>query len=93
VTDREFLFAVTVSDHPGFESMLTGLAVRVLEDAGYTSADAAQIIDTLRGTFEEAAEQGGRGCDVQFRAEGGRLNIVASYGRGREWRMTRPLPD
>jgi hypothetical protein len=92
VADHPFVFALEVADHPGFDEMLADLATRVLRDAGCTPSEAAQIVERLRGTLEEAAGEGVRGCDMQFRAEHGQLNIVVSYG-GREWRVTRALPD
>jgi hypothetical protein len=92
VSDQQFLFVLTVSDNPGFDSMLADLAARVLADTGCAPLDAARIVDRLRATLEEAAGEGARGCDIRFQAEGRQLNIVVSYA-GREWRVTHALPD
>ena len=91
--DHQFLFALKVTGHPGFDAMLGDLAECVLNQAGYAPAAIGDLLATLREALEQGATGGGRECAVQFRAEAGQLVIVVSYGDGREWRVTRALPD
>lgn len=89
----QFLFALKLSDEPGFDAMLGDLARCVLEQVGYAPPAIADILAKLRVALQEGADQGRRDCDVQFRAEAGQLLIVMSYAGGREWRVARALPD
>ena len=89
----QFLFALKLSDEPRFAGMLEDLAKCVLEQIGYAPPAIADTLAKLRVALQQGADQGQRDCDVQFRAEAGQLLIVLSYAGGREWRVTRALPD
>ena len=88
-----FLFALRLSEGPRFHAMLGDLAGRLLEQAGYGAPAIADILAKVREALDEGATGGLGKCDVQFRAEGGQLTIVVAYAGGREWRVTRALPD
>ena len=89
---HEFVFALELSDEPPFDSMLSELAAAVLVYVGYQ----ASAIDELRGVLRQALaarpSNGQRRCEVQFRAEGGELQIAVVFAGGAEWRTTRALP-
>jgi len=93
VADHQFLFALKSSDQPRFDAMLTALAWCVLEQVGYAVPEIADMLTKLREALEPDETGECSEGDVQFRAEGGQLIIVVSYAGGREWRMTRALPD
>ena len=90
---EKFLFALKLSGEPRLNAMLDDLARCVLEQIGYAPPAIADTLAKLRVAVQEGADQGQRDCDVQFRAEAGQLLIVLSYAGGREWRVTRALPD
>jgi hypothetical protein len=90
---EKFLFALKLSGEPRLTALLDDLARCVLEQIGYGPPAIADTLAKLRVALREGADQGQRDCDVQFRAEAGRLLIVLSYAGGREWRVTRDLPD
>jgi len=88
----QFLFALKLADEPGFEALLDALATCVLEQLGFTAPAIAETLAQLREALQEGSQvQHDR--EIQFRAEGGRLLIVGSQPGGREWRVTRALPD
>ena len=89
----KFLFALKLSGEPRLNAMLDDLARRVLEQIGYAPPAIVDTLAKLRVALQEGADQGQRDCDVQFRAEAGQLLIVLSYAGGREWRVSRALPD
>jgi len=73
--------------------MLGDLAGRVLEQVGYGAPAIADILGKLREALDQGATGNHGECDVRFRAEAGQLTIVVAYAGGREWRVTRALPD
>ena len=73
--------------------MLGHLARHVLEHVGYPPPTIEEILDQFRAALEQAEAEGARECDVEFRAEAGKLSIVVSHAHGRAWRFARALPD
>ena len=73
--------------------MLGDLAACVVRQFGYTPP----AIDDILGKLREWLARGGAGspldCEVRFFVEGGQLQIVVSPRGGREWRLSRALPD
>ena len=90
---EKYLFALKLSGEPRLNAMLDDLARCVLEQTGYGPSAIADTMAKLRAALQEGADQGQRDCDIQFRAEAGQLLIVLSYAGGREWRVSRALPD
>jgi hypothetical protein len=90
VPDREFLFALELSDEPHFDAMLRDLAGAVLAHVGYEAA----AIEELRGVLRTALKERGANarCHVRFRAGAGELQISVAFAGAAEWRTTRPLP-
>jgi hypothetical protein len=92
VPDREFLFAVHLSSPHRFDEMLMELASKVLDDAGYTNREAAELVASMQAELARSETDHPDGRGVQFRAREGELQIVISESGGRQWRMARPLP-
>lgn len=90
--DREFLFALNISDQQYFDDMLGDVASSLLNHVGYSADAAGQIVAALHQALAEGAAGGRRQCDVRFSVGAGELQIVVSYVGGREWRTARPLP-
>jgi hypothetical protein len=92
VPNREFIFALELSDEPHFEAMLTDLTQAVLAHVGYQAA----AIEELRGVVREALASGtagrGRRCDLRFRVRAGELEITVSCADAPEWQTCRALP-
>ena len=90
--DRDFLFALELSDERRFEAMIGELAGAVLAHVGYE----ASAIDELRGVMRKALTVGrarsGTRCDVRFHVHSGELQITVACAGAAEWRTTRPLP-
>ena len=89
---HQFLFALDLSDHARFDGMLGEVARNVLGHVGYAHDAVAELVALLRAALAENAAHASHHCRVQFSAASGELQIVVSYGGGREWRTKRPLP-
>lgn len=89
---HDLLFSLNLSDGPPFDEMLSGVATSLLGRLGYSAEAVAEISAVLHAALVQGAADGRRQCDVQFRVEAGKLQIVVSYAGGREWRASRPLP-
>ena len=89
---HQFLFALDLSDRAHFDEMLGEVARNVLGHVGYAHDAAAELIALLHAALAESAAHASHHCRVQFSAGSGELQIVVSYGGGREWRTKRPLP-
>jgi hypothetical protein len=89
----QFLLSIRLTRAPRFDALLRDVASNVLEQAGYTSPAAAEILGVFCSALERSSAEAFRECDAAFRTEGGQLVIVVSYADGREWRLTRALPS
>ena len=89
---HQFLFALDLSDHAHFDDMLAEVAKNVLGHVGYGHDTTAELVALLHAALAEGAARVSHQCRDQFSAHGGELQIVISYGGGREWRTRRPLP-
>ena len=90
---QQFLFALKVSDHPGFDALLGDLAECVLRQVGYSPQAIEELLAKLREAVAAAGTDGRRGGDIQFRTESDQLLIVVSSAGGRERRVAHALPD
>jgi hypothetical protein len=93
VPDQRFFFALKLSDHSRFDAMLGDVAECVLKQLGYTTPVVADFLVTLREALAQGGAPGSLECDVRFLAEDGQLHMVVSSEGGREWRVSRALPD
>jgi hypothetical protein len=89
---HEFLFALQLSDEPHFDAMIAELAGAVLVHVGYQAAAVDELRALLRSALASGLTNGELRCSVQFRAEGGELQIVVASPGGAEWRTSRALP-
>ena len=88
--DREFLFALELSDETHFDAMLRDLAGAVLAHVGYEEAAIAELRGVLRDAL--TARRKNARCHVRFHAGAGELQISVAFAGAAEWRTTRPLP-
>ena len=89
---HQFLFTLDLSDHVHFDEMLAEVAKNVLGHVGYAHDTIAELVALLHAALVEGAAHTSHQCRVQFSADAGELQIVVSYGAGRQWRTRRPLP-
>ena len=87
---HQFYFSLELSSQGVEASLVEELAVHVLEHVGCSRDD----IPELAGALERAVARnayGERRCDVQFRAQNGRLEILVSSNGGRIFQTSRPI--
>lgn len=90
MTAHQFYFSLELSSQGVAASLVEDLAVQVLEHVGCSRAD----IPELAGALERAVAGnafGERRCDVQFRAQNGRLEILVSSNGGRIFQTSRTI--
>ena len=87
----EFIFTLHLSEDGRFDEMLGDLANTVLRHAGYPERSIAAVADQLRAGVATGRARG-VGCDVDFRAHAGELEIVVSQGGRRVYRTSQRLP-
>jgi hypothetical protein len=88
----EFTFSLALAHEPRFDPMLTELTSAVLRHVGYPPEAVTELIGVLQGALATALDNGGRECQVAFRAQDGQLDIALTFDAGGEWRTVRPLP-
>jgi hypothetical protein len=92
VTTKPFYFALEFSSQGASAELLGDLAAQVLEHVGLST----EAVPELAGSLQKAVAEGGaagadRRCDVQFRVQPGKLEIVVSSNGGRVWQTTLPV--
>ena len=90
---HEFFFALEFSSQGVPVALLGDLASHVLGHVGCAADSLPELPDALQKAVARGSAEGERRCDVQFRAHGGRLDIVVSSNGGRIWQTWRPIPD
>jgi hypothetical protein len=91
VTASPFYFALEFSSQGVPASLLEALAAQVLGHVGCSRQDVPELTDAL-GKAAEKTGQPERRCDVQFRAQDGKLEILVSSNGGRLFQISRVLP-
>jgi len=92
VPDQDFLFALDVSGDPADDQMLTDLTRSVLSHVGYASSAVDALAAELHGALGERRAGGNGRCEIRFRSESGRLEIIVSGAGRADWRTIWPLP-
>jgi hypothetical protein len=87
-----FTFSLALSHEPRFDPMLAELTTAVLHHLGYSPGEVAELIGVIQGAIAGATANGGRDCQVAFRAHDGELHVAISFADGVEWRTSRHLP-
>jgi hypothetical protein len=87
---HQFYFSLELSSQGVEASLVEELAAHVLEHVGCPREE----IPELAGALEQAVARnafGERRCDVQFRAQNGKLEILVSSNGGRIFQTSRPI--
>ena len=72
--------------------MLADLAGAVLRHAGYAPGAVKELSAAIGQGLSAVLANGGRECQVAFRAHDGMLHVELRSDAGGEWRTSRPLP-
>jgi hypothetical protein len=92
VPDRNFLFALEMSDTADAGRMLGELCSAVLGHVGYAAPAIAELTTAMAAAVTAGGAAGRRRCDVRFVADGDALQISVACAGGAAWHATRPLP-
>jgi hypothetical protein len=88
---RSFFFALEFSSQGVSAELLTDLAAHVLEHVGLSRAAVPALTESIQKALAQEAAAGARRCDVQFKAQPQRLEIVVSANGGRIWQTALPI--
>jgi hypothetical protein len=91
VTRHEFYFALEVSSQGVPPGLLDDLASHVLDHLGCRREKLTGLPEALQRAADTAGAGGNR-CDVQFRAQGGALQIIVTANGGRIWQTSTEIP-
>jgi hypothetical protein len=92
VSDRDFFFALDLSNPSAFDSMLVDVARAVFGHAGYAAQAVAELTAGVREAIATTGAGGPRRGTVRFQARAGELHVVVSFDGGGEWRASHVLP-
>ena len=92
MSNREFIFALELSDEPHFDAMLAELTQAVLAHVGYQTPAIEELRDVVRQALADGVAVRGRRCDLRFRVGSGELQITVACAGSPEWHTRRTLP-
>jgi hypothetical protein len=91
VAAADFTFSLHLAEGVRFDEMLRDLTHTVLRHVGYSADAISRIVDDMK-TRVAAGRRRGIGCDVEFRAHDGELEILVSQGGQPVYRTLHHLP-
>jgi hypothetical protein len=91
VAAKSFFFALEFSSQGVPAQLLADLAAHVLEHVNAPKTELPGLAASLQKAVADEAAQGARRCDVQFKAQPTRLEIVVLSNGGRVWQTAIPL--
>jgi hypothetical protein len=86
------VFALELSSQGVPVALLEQLAGTVLRHTGCSAVPAAELQAALTRATAGDTYGGARRCDLQLRANGGRLEILVSTNGGRVWQTSCAIP-
>jgi hypothetical protein len=86
------MFMLSLSHEVRFEPMLAVLTGAVLSQVGYAPDEVTELSGVLERAIAGALADGGRDCQVAFRAHNGELHLELTSDGGAGWRTSKPLP-
>ena len=90
---QDFFFSLEFSSQGAPVTLLEQLASQLLSHVGVSASALPELSDALKKAVEEGSKGGKRRCDVQFRVQGAKLEIVVSANGGRVWQTARSLSN
>src|SRR6185436_1669068 len=91
VSSPEFFFALEFSSQGVSAELLGDLASHVLTHVGFSRDALPELPDALQKAVATTRAGADRRCDVQFRAQGGKLDVVVSANGGRIWQTSKVI--
>ncbi len=88
---KPFYFALEFSSQGASAQLLGDLAAQVLEHAGSSRDAVPELTESLQKAVAQGTAAADSRCDVQFRLQPGKLEIVVSSNGGRVWQTTLPV--
>ncbi len=92
---QEFFFSLEFSSQAAPAALLDDLAARVLAYVGLrdnADKELPGFSDALKQAVATGAVGGASRCDVQFRVQGPKLEVVVTVNGGRIWQASRAIP-
>ena len=92
---QEFFFSLEFSSQAAPAALLESLAAKVLESVGCPGSVADALpgfTDALQQAVTKGSVGGASRCDVQFRVQGAKLEVVVTANGGRLWQSSRAIP-
>jgi hypothetical protein len=87
-SSHDFFFALEVSSQGAPASLVDDLAQQIFKHVGCAPASIPAMTEAIESAVERTGALGPRRCDVQFRAGGGKLEILISSNGGRIFQET-----
>jgi hypothetical protein len=98
VAVQEFFFSLEFSSQAAPAALLDDLAARVLayvgldDNAGKKLPGFSDALKQAATTSTTSTVGGASRCDVQFRVQGPKLEVVVTVNGGRTWQASRAIP-
>jgi hypothetical protein len=91
VAAKPFFFSLELSSQGASAELLGHLARQVLEHVGASTKTLPELTQSLQQAVTQGAVGANRRCDVQFRAQADKVEIVVSSNGGRIWQTSLPI--
>jgi hypothetical protein len=95
VAAQEFFFSLEFSSQAAPAALLDELAAKVLAYVGLSDTADNELpgfSDALKQAVATGAVGGASRCDIQFRVQGAKLEVVVTANGGRIWQTSRAIP-
>jgi hypothetical protein len=95
VAAQEFFFSLEFSSQAAPAALLDDLTARVLAYVGLSDKSDIELpgfSDALKQAVGTGAVGGASRCDIQFRVQGAKLEVVVTVNAGRIWQTSRAIP-
>lgn len=88
MASHDFYFALEVSSQGAPAALVDDLAQQIFKYVGCAQTSIPAMTEAIERAVEKTETVGARRCDVQFRAGGGKLEILVSSNGGRIFQET-----
>jgi hypothetical protein len=92
VAAKSFYFSLEFSSQGVPAQLLSDLAAQVIEHVGAPKTALPALTESLQKAVAVEAAAGARRCDVQFKAQPSKLEIVVLSNGGRVWQTAISIP-
>ena len=89
---QDFFFAIGCFSRDAPVSIVEDLAANIFRHVGCAPEHAEGLNEALARAARAASSDGGRRCDVQFKARNGTLEVLVTSNGGRIWQADILIP-